>query len=78
MREAHPEGFYFVNVVAAGSSMPDAQTRAHSLQLTREFGDHIRAHAIVLEAGRRVLDHGTGEALRYNKVSLLNPWFIVE
>lgn len=36
------------------------------------------AHAVALEAGRRVLEHGSGEPLRYNKENLLNPYFIVE
>ncbi len=36
------------------------------------------AHAVVLEAGRKVIDLETGEPLSYNKPSLLNPWFVVE
>lgn len=40
--------------------------------------DTAAAHAIVLGAGREVNEHGTGEALRYNKENLLNPFFIVE
>ena len=36
------------------------------------------AHAVVLEAGRKVLDLETGGPLSYNKPSLLNPWFVVE
>ncbi|HRQ88466.1 MAG TPA: 3'(2'),5'-bisphosphate nucleotidase CysQ [Bacteroidia bacterium] len=40
--------------------------------------DTAAAHAVALEAGRRVVEHGTGEALRYNKENLLNPYFIVE
>lgn len=40
--------------------------------------DTAAAHAVALEAGRRVVEHGSGEALRYNKENLLNPHFIVE
>lgn len=40
--------------------------------------DTAAAHAIALGAGRQVNEHGTGEALRYNKENLLNPYFIVE
>ncbi len=40
--------------------------------------DTAAAHAIVLEAGKQVLDRETGEPLVYNKENLLNPWFIVE
>jgi 3'(2'), 5'-bisphosphate nucleotidase len=36
------------------------------------------AHAVVLESGRNVINHETGESLIYNKPSMLNPWFIVE
>lgn len=40
--------------------------------------DTAAAHAIALGSGRQVNEHGTGEALRYNKENLLNPYFIVE
>jgi 3'(2'), 5'-bisphosphate nucleotidase len=40
--------------------------------------DTAAAHAVALGAGRRVVEHATGEALRYNKESLLNPHFVVE
>ena len=36
------------------------------------------AHAIALEAGRKVTNHETGEPLVYNKENLLNPFFVVE
>lgn len=36
------------------------------------------AHAVALEAGRRVIQHGTNEDLVYNKENLLNPFFVVE
>ncbi len=40
--------------------------------------DTAAAHAVALEAGRKVVEHGSGEALRYNKENLLNPHFFVE
>ena len=40
--------------------------------------DTAAAHAIVVEAGKKVLDRETGQPLTYNKQNLLNPWFIVE
>ena len=40
--------------------------------------DTAAAHAVVNEAGRKVLDRDTREPLTYNKENLLNPWFIVE
>jgi 3'(2'), 5'-bisphosphate nucleotidase len=36
------------------------------------------AHAIVRSSGKRVYDHKTGEALVYNKASLINRSFIAE
>lgn len=40
--------------------------------------DTAAGHAIVNEAGRSIIDITTGEAMRYNKASLVNNWFIVE
>ncbi len=40
--------------------------------------DTAAAHAVALEAGRRVVEAGSRDALRYNKESLLNPHFLVE
>jgi 3'(2'), 5'-bisphosphate nucleotidase len=40
--------------------------------------DTAAAHAVVLGAGRSVLNYETRLPLRYNKENLLNPWFIVE
>ena len=36
------------------------------------------AHAVALEAGRKVVAEETGAPLLYNKENLLNPYFIVE
>jgi len=36
------------------------------------------AHALVLEAGKEVIQFETKERLVYNKENLLNPWFIVK
>lgn len=40
--------------------------------------DTAAAHAIVLEAGKKVEVFDTAELLKYNKPNLLNPWFIVK
>ena len=40
--------------------------------------DTAAAHAIVLEAGKQVLQFETTKAVIYNKENLLNPWFIVK
>ena len=39
--------------------------------------DTAAGHAVALEAGRELVDPRSGEPLRYNKVELVNPWFIV-
>lgn len=40
--------------------------------------DTAAGQAIAEEAGKHLLDMGTGAPMRYNKNDLLNPWFIVE
>lgn len=39
--------------------------------------DTAAAHAVVLEADKRVIQYESGESLIYNKENLLNPWFVV-
>jgi 3'(2'), 5'-bisphosphate nucleotidase len=68
-------------IVQRGSSlkiMELAKGTAHvypRLGPTMEW-DTGAAHAILFEAGGRLLDETTGKELRYNKESLLNPYFI--
>ena len=40
--------------------------------------DTAAAHAVVLEAGKNVLQYDNYQSLVYNKTSLLNPLFIVK
>lgn len=40
--------------------------------------DTAAAHAIVLESGKKVSVFESTESVEYNKVNLLNPWFIVK
>ena len=40
--------------------------------------DTAAAHAIVLEAGKKVIQFESKEIVMYNKKNLLNPWFIVQ
>lgn len=40
--------------------------------------DTAAGHAIANEAGRSLIDVTTGAAMRYNKQSLVNNWFIVQ
>jgi 3'(2'), 5'-bisphosphate nucleotidase len=68
-------------LVQRGSSlkiMELARGSAHvypRLAPTMEW-DTGAAHAILLEAGGKLVDDATGKELRYNKESLLNPHFI--
>lgn len=68
-------------LVQRGSSlkiMELARGAAHvypRLAPTMEW-DTAAAHAVLLEAGGKLVDDGTGKDLRYNKESLLNPYFI--
>jgi 3'(2'), 5'-bisphosphate nucleotidase len=36
------------------------------------------AHAVVIEAGKKVLQFGKEDNVVYNKEELLNPWFVVQ
>jgi len=69
--------------VSAGSSLKFclvAEGRADiypRLGPTMEW-DTAAGQVVAQCAGARVVNHGTGEEMRYNKTSLLNPWFIVE
>jgi 3'(2'), 5'-bisphosphate nucleotidase len=40
--------------------------------------DTAAGQAIVQAAGKQVIDHTTGQPMRYNKPNLLNNWFIVQ
>lgn len=71
-----------VGIVSAGSSLKFCLVAEGSADIYPRFGptmewDTAAGQAIVEQAGGKVLQHETGEPLRYNKESLLNPWFIV-
>jgi 3'(2'), 5'-bisphosphate nucleotidase len=40
--------------------------------------DTAAAQAVVLEAGKQVIQFGSKDAVVYNKKDLLNPWFVVK
>ncbi len=75
------EKFDRPEIVQRGSSlkiMELARGNAHiypRLAPTMEW-DTAAAHAILLEAGGKMVDDGTGKEMRYNKENLLNPHFI--
>lgn len=72
-----------VNFLSAGSSLKICLVAEGEADVYPRLGptmewDTGAAHAIVIEAGRRVVRHDSGQPLRYNKENLLNPHFIVE
>ena len=72
-----------VDFLSAGSSLKLCLVAEGAAHVYPRFGptmewDTGAAHAVVLEAGRKVINLETGEPLSYNKPSLLNPWFVVE
>lgn len=72
-----------VEFISAGSSLKLCLVAEGAADVYPRLGptmewDTGAAHAVALEAGRRVVEHGTGEPLLYNKENLLNPYFIVE
>ena len=72
-----------VEFLSAGSSLKLCMVAEGAATVYPRFGptmewDTGAAHAVAIEAGKKVFNHETGEPLIYNKESLLNPWFIVE
>jgi len=72
-----------VQFLSAGSSLKLCLVAEGEADVYPRLGptmewDTGAAHAIALEAGRKVLNHKTGQPLLYNKENLLNPFFIVE
>ncbi|MEO0413410.1 MAG: 3'(2'),5'-bisphosphate nucleotidase CysQ [Verrucomicrobiota bacterium] len=72
-----------VEFLSAGSSLKLCLVAQGAADVYPRLGptmewDTGAAHAIALEAGRKVINHETGEPLQYNKENLLNPFFMVE
>ena len=72
-----------VNMVSVGSSLKLCLVAEGAANVYPRFGptmewDTGAAQAVVMESGRKVLNRENNDMLRYNKVSLMNPWFIVE
>ena len=71
-----------VEFVAMGSSLKLCMVADGRADVYPRFGptmewDTAAAHAVVNAAGRKVLRHGSGDELRYNKPDLHNEWFLV-
>ncbi len=72
-----------VDFVSSGSSLKFCLVAEGAADVYPRFGptmewDTAAAHAVVLYAGKKVLNVESGMELTYNKENLLNPGFIVE
>ncbi|MCC8088728.1 MAG: 3'(2'),5'-bisphosphate nucleotidase CysQ [Rikenellaceae bacterium] len=72
-----------IEIVSCGSSLKICRVAEGSADEYPRFGptmewDTAAGHAIAIHAGKKFLNIDTGEPLRYNKESLLNPFFIVK
>ncbi|MBT3647996.1 MAG: 3'(2'),5'-bisphosphate nucleotidase CysQ [Flavobacteriales bacterium] len=72
-----------IEFTSMGSSLKICLVAEGSADIYPRFGptmewDTGAGHAIVRAAGKKVIDHTTGEEMRYNKENLLNNWFIVQ
>lgn len=80
--QAFLDGLNDPEIVTKGSSLKIIEVASGAAHLyprlapTMEW-DTAAAHAILLEAGGRLVDEGTGKEMRYNKEVLRNPGFVV-
>ncbi len=80
VRKSHPD----VEVMSRGSSLKICMVAEGSADVYPRFAptmewDTAAGHALARESGFEVYQvKNEGEALRYNKEDLLNPWFIVK
>jgi 3'(2'), 5'-bisphosphate nucleotidase len=72
-----------VEMVSMGSSLKICLVAEGSADIYPRFAptmewDTAAGQAIAMAAGKNIIDHSTGETMRYNKENLLNNWFIVK
>lgn len=77
------EKYTNVNLVSVGSSLKFCLIAEGRAQLYPRFAptmewDTAAGHIIATEAGAKISQYPSGEALQYNKPNLLNPYFCVE
>lgn len=71
-----------IDFTSMGSSLKICLVAEGVADIYPRFGptmewDTGAGHAIAKAAGKMVIDHKTGQEMRYNKENLLNNWFIV-
>ncbi|GAB5539524.1 MAG: 3'(2'),5'-bisphosphate nucleotidase CysQ [Salibacteraceae bacterium] len=72
-----------IDFASMGSSLKICLVAEGAADIYPRFGptmewDTGAGHAIAKAAGKSIIDHATGEEMRYNKENLLNNWFIVK
>lgn len=72
-----------VDFISAGSSLKICKVAEGRADVYPRLGptmewDTAAGQAIAVASGAQVIRHDNSEALSYNKVNLLNPWFIVK
>lgn len=76
------DGLRDATLVSAGSSLKfmllaEGKADVYPRYAPTMEWDTAAAHAIVLETGLKVMEHGSNRPLIYNKENLLNPYFLV-
>lgn len=71
-----------IDFASMGSSLKICLVAEGAADIYPRFGptmewDTGAGHAIAKAAGKQLIDHQTGEEMRYNRENLLNNWFIV-
>jgi 3'(2'), 5'-bisphosphate nucleotidase len=79
LRKEHGE----FEVVSMGSSLKICLVAEGVADVYPRFAptmewDTAAGHAIVLAAGKSIIDYTSGKEMRYNKENLLNNWFVVK
>ena len=72
-----------IEFISAGSSLKICKVAEGAADIYPRLGptmewDTAAGHAVAKYAGMSLVEYETGEALRYNKEDLLNPWFVVK
>ncbi len=79
LRKEHGE----FEVVSMGSSLKICLVAEGVADVYPRFAptmewDTAAGHAIILAAGKSIVDYSTGKEMQYNKENLLNNWFVVK
>lgn len=78
-KEKHGE----IEIASMGSSLKICLVAEGKADIYPRFAptmewDTAAGQAIAQGAGKKIIDHSTGEVMQYNKENLLNNWFIVQ